>query len=346
MDQSRSFTRRELLHTAAVAAGSAALGAGGLAWAEPISDEPKLPARPFGKTGRSVCMLSLGTGQVAGRTADFNEAVDLIRYTLDAGITFIDTAKGYQSEPHVGKAIADRRKEVFLATKTGKRDYDGAMRELEDSLEKLGTDYLDLWMVHSVGSRRGGAGNELARLRAQHSVMKAMRKAKEQGVVKLSGFTGHASPEAMLPFLEADDLGFEAVLSVMSASSARGKQRDWEKRVLPAAQKKGLGLIAMKVFGAGRAVGSGEGKASAEELLSYVWDRGVPVITVGLNSKAEVDTAVAACKAYAAKKRPEKKPSGGGPEPNADVALRERFRDLALPFEEPGYVDGYNTNVG
>jgi len=288
-------------------------------------------------------MLSIGTGQVARRISDFDQAVELIRYALDTGITYIDTAKSYRSEPHVGKAIAGRRREVFLATKTARRDYDGAMRELEDSLKQLGTDYLDLWMVHSIGKRRRGGGSELEQLRSPGSVMKAVRQAKAQGLVKLSGFTGHASPEAMLEVVEADDLGFDAMLFVLSATLTGGKQRDWETRLLPAAREKGLGLVAMKALGAGRAVGAG--KASVEELLSYVWDRGVSVVTVGLNSRKEVDAAVAACKAYAARKQPATRPTGGGPAPAAEAALHERLNGIRLPFEHPDYVDGWDIEA-
>lgn len=340
----RALTRRELLQTAAAAAGTAALGADVLAWAGPPGEGPKLPIRPFGKTGRSVCMLALGTGQIA-RRREFDEGVEIIQHALDAGITFVDTAKSYRSEKHVGKAMAGRRKDLFVTTKTGERGYDGAMRELEDSLQQLGTDYVDLWQVHSVGSRRGTGEQELAKLRADNSVMKAMREMKEQGVVKLIGFTGHASAAQMLQVVDAAALGFDAMQFIISAALAHRNQRDWEDKLLPAGRKRGLGLIAMKVYGGGRAVGAGEDKGTPAELLSYVWDRGLPVASVGMNSKQEVDAAVAACKAYAAKNEPKKTPAGGGEPPADDLALRDRFRDVTLPFEQPGYVDGSGAAV-
>jgi aryl-alcohol dehydrogenase-like predicted oxidoreductase len=340
------LTRRELLRSAAVAAGTAALGAHGLAWAGPTGQEPKLPVRPFGKTGRSVSMLGLGTGQIAG-SHKFDKAVEVVSHALDAGITYVDTAVSYRSEKIVGKAIAGRRDTLFLASKTEQRGYDGAMRELEQSLSLLGTDHLDLWQVHSIGRQRATGDEELVRLRKENSVMKAMREQKEQGVVKLIGFTGHTNPDYMLQLLEVSDLEFDAMLFTLSAVLARRNQRDWEDRVLPAGRKKGLGLVAMKVFGAGQAVGKGESKASPAELLSYVWDCGVAVANVGLNSKKEIDAAVAACKAYAEKKRPnEKPPAEGGGQPPADGwALRERFRNATLSFEQPDYCDEWRGRV-
>ena len=347
MLEPRPLTRRELLQGAAAAAGTAALGAGGLAWAEPPKEPPKLPLRPLGKSGRSVSMLGLGTGALGrGRPAD--EAVKLVRHAIDAGITFVDTAPNYRSEQHIGEGIAGRRKDLFLATKTGRRGYDEAMRELEQSLSLLKTDYLDLWHVHSLGKRRSSGDEELVVLRREDGAMKAMRKMKEEGVVKLIGFTGHSNPDAMIRILEADDLAFDAMLFVISAAQGRNDQRAWEDRVLPAGKKKGIGLIAMKVFGGGRAVGSGEDKASPARLLSYVWDRGVSVAAAGLYSEKEIDTAVAACKAYEARNRSGKQelPEGGGPAPAADLALRERLRGVPLPFEQPGYVDGWHPTHG
>ncbi len=333
------LTRRELLQSAAILASGAALARAG---GEPASQQPPppqpppLPTRPFGKTGRQVSMLALGTGQIA-RDREFDEAVGIIRHALDAGITYIDTAESYGSEKHVGAAIAGRRKGLFLATKTLRRDYDGAMRELEQSLKALGTDHLDLWQVHSIGHDGQSGDQTIAALRKPDSVMKAMRKAKEAGTIDFLGFTGHTKPEYMLQILAADDLEFDTMLFVISAAVARDDSRDWEDKVLPAGRQKNLGLIAMKVFGGGKAVGAGAERATPAELLSYVWDRGLPVANCGLCSIEQVDAAVAALQAYPASRK-----DGGAwlPGGRSDVALCERFSGLQLPFEQPGYRDG------
>ena len=313
----------------------------GLAAFAPPAETPKLPTRPFGKTGHEVCMLCFGAGALA-RRLEFDDAVATLSHALDAGITYVDTAESYKSEKHVGKAIAGRRKGLFLATKTLQRGYDGAMRELEQSLKLLGTDHLELWQVHSIGNAGETGEQALARLRKPDSVMKAMRKMKAQGVIDLIGFTGHTNPDYMMHILDAKDLDFDTMLFVISAAVARKDGRGWEQRVLPAGRKKGLGLIAMKVFGGGKAIGKSAGRASPAELLEYVWDCGLPVADVGLYSKQEVDAAVAALKAYKPKKQEQKRPDKGAALPGAgcrDIALRERFRDVVLPFEQPDYRD-------
>lgn len=348
MKQTGLLTRRELLHTAAVVAGGAAVTSTGLAGFVPPAEKPKLPTRPFGKTGREVCMLSFGAGALA-RRLEFDDAVAVVTYALDAGIMYVDTAESYKSEKHVGKAVAGRRNGLFLATKTLQRGCDGAMRELEQSLKLLGTDHLELWQVHSIGDAGETGEQALARLRKPDSVMKAMRRMKAQGVIDLIGFTGHTNPNYMMQILDANDLDFDTMLFAISAAVARKDGRGWEQRVLPTGRKKGLGLIAMKVFGGGKVVGKGADRASPAELLTYVWDRGVPVANVGLYSKKEVDAAVAALKAYKPKAQPQQeKPDKGAALPAAgcrDVALRERFRDVVLSFQQPGYRDACHGGV-
>src|SRR5262245_50140555 len=111
-----------------------------------------IPSRPLGRTGVRVSALGLG-GYHVGKIGNQRDAVDLVHRAIDAGITFLDNAWEYhdgRSEEIMGKAIADRRDRVFLMTKVcthgrGKRE---AMRQLEQSLRRLKTDYLDLWQIH------------------------------------------------------------------------------------------------------------------------------------------------------------------------------------------------------
>ncbi len=333
------LSRRDLLKSTVATAGAAALAGVGPteAWADPPPG--KLPTCKLGKTGRRVSMLALGTGYL-GRNRTIDEAAELVRYALDRGITYIDTARSYHTEKHVGRGIAGRRKEVFLATKTTERDYDSAMRELEESLKDLGTDYVDLWQVHALGHRKATAKDELAHLRKPDGVMKAMRKMKQQGVVRHIGFTGHHDPDILLAVLEADEFEFETVLFVISAALAAKGQLKWEQKVLPAARRRGLGLIAMKTLGGG--AGPGDARAlkkvkqypTVPDMLHYVWDRGMMVADVGLYTKQEIDGAAEACRAWAAKKR---QPAGGGQPPAFEQAAY--LRDLRLPFEDPDYED-------
>src|SRR5947207_2341257 len=111
-----------------------------------------IPQRFLGSTGVKVSALGLG-GYHIGKMTNQREAIRVVHAAIDAGVTFMDNAWEYhdgRSEDVMGKAIADRRDRVFLMTKLcthgrGKRD---AMRQLEQSLRRLRTDFLDLWQIH------------------------------------------------------------------------------------------------------------------------------------------------------------------------------------------------------
>jgi aryl-alcohol dehydrogenase-like predicted oxidoreductase len=113
-----------------------------------LPQQPPLPERVLGKTGQSLPIFGLGTaGQTpidkAGREP---EAIAQIEAALKLGIRYFDTAASYgASEEHLGKVLPPYRSQIFLASKTARRDRDGAWRELERSLARLNTDYLDLW---------------------------------------------------------------------------------------------------------------------------------------------------------------------------------------------------------
>ena len=113
-----------------------------------------IPTRPFGRTGIPVSILALG-GWHLGLPRTEKEATRLVHAAIDGGITFMDNAWDYNegvSETRMGKALAGRRDKVFLMTKVcvHGRDARTAMRQLEDSLRRLKTDYLDLWQIHEV----------------------------------------------------------------------------------------------------------------------------------------------------------------------------------------------------
>lgn len=113
-----------------------------------------IPRRPLGTTGEFVSALGLG-GHHLGLVGTEREATEIVHAAIDAGVTFMDNAWDYhegKSEKRLGKALAGRRGDVFLMTKvcTHGRDAKVAMRQLEESLRRLKTDYLDLWQVHEV----------------------------------------------------------------------------------------------------------------------------------------------------------------------------------------------------
>jgi aryl-alcohol dehydrogenase-like predicted oxidoreductase len=144
-----------------------------------------LPTTVLGRTGLRVTRLGIG-----GAYCKTSEGY---RAALDCGINYVDTAPAYhkgKDEGYVGEAIAGRRHDLVLATKTGKRDAAGAREELENSLRLLGTDYVDIWQIHYLNTVE-----EREQVLGPGGAMEAAVKAKEQGLVRFIGVTGHVWSE-------------------------------------------------------------------------------------------------------------------------------------------------------
>ncbi len=231
-----------------------------------------IPVRPLGKTGEQITALGLG-GYHLGVITEEADAIRLCQQAIDEGISFLDNAWEYhdgRSEEIMGQAIHDRRDQVFLMTKvcTHGRDKHEAMRQLEDSLRRLQTDYLDLWQVHEVVYE-----NEPDLHFVPGGVIEALELAKQQGKVRFVGFTGHKSPEIHLRML-AHEYPFDACQLPLNALD--GTFRSFEQKVLPELQRQGIAALGMKTMG-----GSGgmikEGVLTVEEALRYAMS--LPVAT-------------------------------------------------------------------
>ncbi len=156
----KGIGRRELLKS--VAAASAGLGLAGLSSCNPLNaldnDTPvigPIPTRKLGKTGYDVKIFGLGGETTIEKRGEKEKAVEIINKAIDLGVNYIDTSHMYGgggSEKNIGEVMAERREEVFLAIKTFRRDYDGAMRDFVQSLQRLQTDYVDLYQHHFVRS--------------------------------------------------------------------------------------------------------------------------------------------------------------------------------------------------
>lgn len=233
-----------------VASSSAAIAAGALptgASASARIDEtpaPAIPKRPFGRTGAEISIVGLGAGsRFYGPIPDDEQAGELVRQAIDRGIEFMETSANYGpdgiSERRIGLAMKTHRSKVFLETKVDERDYDGAMREMERSLKRLQTDRLDLVLHHFLRSR-----DEFERVAAKDGAEMAIRKMIDEGVVRFHGYSTHLPDMAMLgmEMLEPDaiQLPINAV-----------RVPDFEPEVLPAAQDRGIAIIAMKTCGNG-----------------------------------------------------------------------------------------------
>ncbi|MHC4146718.1 MAG: aldo/keto reductase, partial [Planctomycetota bacterium] len=153
-----------------------------------------MPTRNLGRTGHRVGIFSLG-GQAVVETSDRDTAEAIVNKAIDLGINYIDTASSYgggKSEQHIGLVMKYRRHEVYLATKTHDRSYDGSMRLLETSLKRLQTDHLDCWQLHNVQTKA-----HTDRIFAKDGAIKALEKARDQGIVRFLGITGHYDPHIL-----------------------------------------------------------------------------------------------------------------------------------------------------
>jgi aryl-alcohol dehydrogenase-like predicted oxidoreductase len=149
------------LSTATAAAGALSarrvFGLPGKAPAGYSFDAKGLPTRVLGRSGVAVPIIGFGGGSRFCRVEDPDKGAEILNYALDHGLYYWDTAGNYTSpkvisEERFGLVLKNRRREVCLATKVEDRTYDGAMRQLETSLKRLQTDYLDICQVHSVDS--------------------------------------------------------------------------------------------------------------------------------------------------------------------------------------------------
>src|SRR6516165_10263944 len=113
-----------------------------------------LPRRPLGRTGCEVTTFGLGGEGILRTHGRMAEAVRVIHQALDAGVSYCDTAPAYaSSQDYYGAALGERRREIFLASKTHDRTRDGSLRLLDDSLKRLRTDRLDLWQLHDLRTK-------------------------------------------------------------------------------------------------------------------------------------------------------------------------------------------------
>ena len=240
----------------------------------------EIPLRPFGRTGETVSALGMG-GFHLGEIGTEREAISLLHKAVDAGITFMDNAWEYHdgvSETRMGKALANGwRQKVFLMTKvcTHGRDAKTAMRMLEESLRRLKTDHLDLWQVHEVAY-----WGDPERHFAKGGVIEALDRAKQKGLVRFVGFTGHKDPTLHLQML-SHGYPFDSVQMPLNCFDATF--RSFEQQVLPEVIRQGIAPIGMKTFG-GEGDAVKKRAATADEALRYAMSLPVAVTVTGVDS--------------------------------------------------------------
>jgi aryl-alcohol dehydrogenase-like predicted oxidoreductase len=173
---------------------------------------------PFGKTGHESTRTIFGAASLGSVTQA--EADSTLELLLDHGVNHIDTAASYgDSELRIAPWLAERRDEFFLATKTGERDRAGAREEVRRSLDRLGVDRVDLLQLHNLvdpvewetALREGGA-------------LEAAVEARDEGLVRFIGVTGHGLTVARMHLRSLDRFPFDSVLAPYSYVQMRDER--------------------------------------------------------------------------------------------------------------------------
>ena len=282
-----ALNRRTFLQ--AGAASSAMAGLAGSVLAAQQDQGTGLPTRPLGKSGARVSILCLGGWHIGKAALDDGEAaaIDLMHRAIDNGMTFFDNCWDYHdgySEEVMGKAIRDRRDKVFLMTKVCNRDYEGAKKNLDDSLKRLQTDHLDLWQFHEMVY-----DNDPDWVFEQGGIRAALE-AQQAGKVKYIGFTGHKDPEIHLKMLNKPHPWDSAQMPINVCDYFF---RSFLHRVVPQCHQQNTGVIGMKSLGGGmEGKLPASGAVSARECIHFSLSQPISSLVVGLRNDRDLKQAL------------------------------------------------------
>lgn len=229
--------------------------------------------REFGSIGYKVSALGFGAMNLPG--VPYEQAEAALNYALDRGINYIDTAAGYRnSEEIIGNAISHRRSEYFLATKTAQRSYEGAKAEIERSLARMKTDYVDLLQIHYVNYPK-----EYQDAIAENGAYQAALEAKQEGKVRHIGITGHR-PELLAKWVRSGK--FEQTLFHLNLG-----QPFAARDLIPTLRELNMARTAMKPL-------SGGFFQPIDKALRYPYSQDIHVLISGMVSVEEVRENLAA----------------------------------------------------
>lgn len=195
--------------------------------------------RCLGKTGLDVSIIGFGGIKLPG--VDEDMTTEVLNKALDMGINFFDTARGYgDSEIKIGKAISHRRKEYFICTKSHVKTAEQMKKEIEQSLTNLKTDYIDVYLLHSLR-----LPEQYETVMSSNGALSALKEAKSQGLIKHIGFSSHRYRETMKLGIESGE--FEVIMVAYNILNDELVDED----VMPLAKENDMGVIVMKPLAGG-----------------------------------------------------------------------------------------------
>ena len=248
-----------------------------------------IPKRVLGRTGQEVTILGLGGEGVLRTVGRGKDAYALINRALDLGLTYCESARAYSgSESYYGKALKERRRDIFLTSKSHARDKKGALAHLHETLANMQTDHLDLWQVHDVRDEE-----EFAEIFGPAGAIEAFIEAKQQGTTRFIGVTGHHDPSIIKKCIEQFD--FDTVL--MPVNPAEPAYRSFIDAVIPLARQKDMGIVGMKVYFRGFA-SKLPGFTGMEPFLRFALSQPITNIVIGCDDITQLEENVRFAEAF------------------------------------------------
>jgi aryl-alcohol dehydrogenase-like predicted oxidoreductase len=252
--------------------------------------------RTLGNTGEKVSAIGVGGWHLGLKTVDEQLAIRIVRSAIDRGINFLDNCWDYNdgaSELRMGKALRDGyRAHSFVMTKIDGRSKKEAARQLDESLRRLGVDYIDLVQHH-----------EIIRFDDPHRIFHpeganaALLEARQAGKLRYIGFTGHKDPRIHLHMLEvAKENGFIFDTVQMPLNVMDAHYRSFEKLVLPELVKEEIGVLGMKSMANGILLKSNT--VTPIECLHYALNLPTSVVITGIDSMEILEQAFAAIDSF------------------------------------------------
>ncbi|MFP3895954.1 MAG: aldo/keto reductase [Anaerolineales bacterium] len=233
-----------------------------------------IPTRVLGSTGVRVTIIGVGGYHIGQGDADLG--VRIIREAIDEGVNFLDNAWCYNdgdSERIMGRALqGGYRDKVFLMTKNHGRDADTFSEQLEESLRRLGTDYIDLLQFHAINEE-----GEPERIFSEGAIEEAI-KARDEGKIRHIGFTGHRWPDLFEQML-GYDFPWDTVQMPINLLDAQF--RSFAGQILPILWERGIGVIGMKSLCGGWLPKTEVGVSDA---ISYVLSQPIDTLVTGIDS--------------------------------------------------------------
>jgi aryl-alcohol dehydrogenase-like predicted oxidoreductase len=243
-----------------------------------------IPTRVFGKTGIEVTVTGLGGEGVLRTHGQEDDARKVIQEAVARGITYFDCARAYAgSEMYYGQVWSmypEDRARIFQAGKSAMRSKNEALADLDQTLRNMSVDHLDLWQIHDVRTEE-----DLEMISRPGGALEAFMEAKTNGKTRFIGVTGHHDPRILEKAIREWPID-SVMMPINPAEAALGGFVD---SALPAALKRGIAVIGMKVLGASHYI-MPEAGITPELLTRFALSQPITVAIIGCSSSAHVQT--------------------------------------------------------